>query len=285
MPKKRRIFPNQITYITNADVDRTAERLGTKEGEDDQWSMLVSYGPEHSKSGYRFGLRQFKGSMVQLSPSGKLTVWFPHFEFLEKELVILRELLVPKLGQELKLSLSEKDGKKLNHSLHGIFWALYPSIFEKKREPTSDRYYAEGSIESQLLLATAPSEASDEVLRLVQIAMNNAWNRGNPSAPYFLKPIQIRLKDLIAEAEWARERGHSLTQTDIEILKKSGRFTSSDLLEHNQMKQEKTKSLSYEELKALIDSELRERLDWLRRNQPWRIGALLDGGFITCEQC
>jgi len=280
MPRKRLTFSNQMTYLTNADVHRTVKRLGTKDGEDDQWSRRVSFGPESSKSGYVFRLKRFNGSMVQLSPRGKLTVWFSDFEFLEKELAMLRRLLVPQKGQKLALTLSKKDEQRLLQSLQGVFRALYPSELESRLKSEEQKSAKNGSIESELPRVTAPYDVADQILGFVQNAMNDAWNRGSMNALFFLKPIGIPMRDLVAEASWVKEQGHYLETTDIEVLTKSGVSTPSELTEHNRQKIEHGKSLSYVERKTLQSREHKERMEWVKENQPSRVGALLDGGFV-----
>jgi hypothetical protein len=201
---------------------------------------------------------------------------------LERELQRIRKVLVPKNGQELTITLSAKDARKLLHNLRGVFWALYPSELQRKvrSQAKKAKDSLEGSIESQLAIAMPPHEATDRILVLVQTAMNRAWNRGNPNALYFLKPAGFPMKDLIAEAQWAKKRGHYLTTTDIDVLTVSKICTLSEIKERNRLKLEETKKLSPQEISALDEKELQERLDWRRTNQPWRMMTQVHARFV-----
>ncbi len=278
MPRKRSTFPNRITYVTNADLAQTVERLTA--------SKLVLTGPENTKRGYEFRLKRFQGSMIQLTPTRKLNIWFRDFPYLENELQTIMKILVPKRGQELRMTLSRKDVKSFLHNLRGIFWALYSSELQStiKSADKKVKEYLPGSLESQLAIIMPPFETVDRILDQIQTAMNAAWNRGRPNAFFFLKPSAFPIRDLIAEAMWGKTHGYYLTPTDTKVLTMSKTCTLSELNEHNRLKLEETKELSTQEILALEKKMLQDRLDWRRTNQPWRMAIPTDAAtFIPFE--
>jgi hypothetical protein len=253
-------------------LEQTLEKLKTSR----QVLSLV----ESWKRGYEFRLKCFPGSMIQLTPTGKVNIWFRDFRYLERELKSIRKILVPKQHQELRITLSRGDARRLLHSLQGIFWALYPSEIQRKAESAAKKAkgYPPESIESQLAIAMPAHEAGDHIRGLVQTAMNRAWNRGDPNALFFLKPTGVLMRDLIAEALWAKEHGHYLTSTDMTILAMSKTCKQPELDEYNRLKVEARK-LSPEEILELGKKERQERLNWITANQPWRTSMEGKGAF------
>jgi hypothetical protein len=223
--------------------------------------------------------------MIQLTPTRKLNIWFRDFRYLEKELRAIAKILVPKRSHKLRMTLSRKDATRLLHNLQGIFWAYYPLELERKIQSADKRAkaYPSGSIEYQLAKAMPRYEAADRVLGLVQNAMNRAWNRGNPNALFFFKPTGLPMRDLIAEALWAKKHGQYLTSTDMMVLTLSKTCKRSEVEAHNQKKLEDAGKLSDKEILALDKKELRERLDWIRVNQPWRMLTEGGGTFVPFE--